>query len=169
MGISFTGIWKPVVQPTSHRFSAKMERSLLKRSLPHFRMVKFQTRIGNFSEYVLCWRQNGWPMQSRAKKIGATRPLNSARIEPVGMCQSCGKVIRSASHCGTNFDGSKNPEYCWYCFQYGKYLEPDISLLQMVERICSRMTVISRVSPEKAHRDVMSYLPFLKRWRENEI
>lgn len=37
-------------------------------------------------------------------------------------CQSCGMPIKKDSHGGgTNADGSKNLEFCSYCFQNGRF------------------------------------------------
>ena len=40
-------------------------------------------------------------------------------------CQSCGMPL-SPEVLGTNADGSKNEEYCMYCYKDGKFLQdPD--------------------------------------------
>ena len=38
-------------------------------------------------------------------------------------CQSCGMPLRFdvEKYLGTNSDGSRSDEYCYYCLKYGKY------------------------------------------------
>ncbi len=39
------------------------------------------------------------------------------------MCQSCGMPLtQDPSHGGTNADGTKNMQYCSYCYQNGDFL-----------------------------------------------
>jgi len=40
---------------------------------------------------------------------------------------------------GTNADGSKNEEYCHYCFLNGRYIEPDITKEQMIQKCAGIM------------------------------
>jgi len=44
------------------------------------------------------------------------------------VCQSCGKPTNKQDDLGTNDDGSRNSEYCNFCFQKGKFTYPDIKL-----------------------------------------
>ena len=41
-------------------------------------------------------------------------------MEKVLVCQSCGMPIEKDEIIGTNADGSKNNDYCVYCFKDGK-------------------------------------------------
>ena len=36
---------------------------------------------------------------------------------------------------GTNADGSKSGEYCSYCYQKGRFTEPDITCQQMAAKV----------------------------------
>ena len=56
-------------------------------------------------------------------------------------CQSCGMPLTNEV-LGTNADGSKNEEYCMYCYKDGKFLQD-----------CTM--------------DEMMYFPHLKRWRKS--
>ncbi len=49
-------------------------------------------------------------------------------------CQSCTMPMHKPEDFGTNTDGSKNDEYCHYCYQNGKFVEPDITMEQMGEK-----------------------------------
>ena len=47
-------------------------------------------------------------------------------------CQSCGMPLnKDPKGGGTNLDGTKNNMYCSYCFQNGKFLQPDITVDEM--------------------------------------
>ena len=36
-------------------------------------------------------------------------------------CQSCGMPLQKNEELGTNHDGSKNEEYCCYCYKDGAF------------------------------------------------
>lgn len=47
-------------------------------------------------------------------------------------CQSCGMPLKkSPNGGGTNADGSKSTMYCSYCYDSGKFTQPDITATQM--------------------------------------
>ena len=46
-------------------------------------------------------------------------------------CQSCGMPL-TEEVLGTNADGSKNEEYCMYCYKDGKFLQ-DCTMEEMIE------------------------------------
>ena len=47
-------------------------------------------------------------------------------------CQSCGMPLQKQEELGTNADGSKNEEYCCYCFKGGAFTM-DCTMEQMIE------------------------------------
>ena len=47
-------------------------------------------------------------------------------------CQSCGMPLSEASHFGTNADGSRNEEYCTFCYRAGALINPDMTLEVMI-------------------------------------
>ena len=49
----------------------------------------------------------------------------------IKFCQSCGMPL-SANVLGTEADGSKNEEYCMYCYMNGKFLQ-DCTMDEMIE------------------------------------
>lgn len=52
-------------------------------------------------------------------------------------CQSCGMPMkRDPEGGGTNSDGSKNPEYCSYCYQDGAFSSPEIDTPQKMQQFC---------------------------------
>lgn len=49
-------------------------------------------------------------------------------------CQSCGMPLKKDPKGGaTNVDGSISKMYCSYCFEDGKFLQPDWAATQMQE------------------------------------
>jgi hypothetical protein len=47
-------------------------------------------------------------------------------------CQSCGMPLNKDPKGGaTNADGCKNEMYCSYCFEAGKFLQPDVTAKEM--------------------------------------
>lgn len=51
-------------------------------------------------------------------------------------CQSCSMPLKKdPKGGGTNADGSKSTLYCGYCYEGGKFTEPDLTLAQMQEKV----------------------------------
>lgn len=81
-------------------------------------------------------------------------------------CQSCGMPLTPESElCGTNADGSKNPEYCIYCYKGGAFTA-DVTLDEMIE-ICVPPMVEANpgMTAGKARELMRQFMPQLKRWR----
>ena len=55
-------------------------------------------------------------------------------------CQSCGMPMTQEAHFATNADGSRNNDYCCYCYDK---------------------------DPEQARRQMLAWFPTLKRWKGN--
>lgn len=66
---------------------------------------------------------------------------------------------------GTNVDGTKNPEYCGYCFKNGEYTFNG-TMNEMIER-CIPAMVISNpgMTAEDARSFMLDLFPKLKRWQ----
>jgi hypothetical protein len=73
--------------------------------------------------------------------------------------------LRRAGDFGTNADGSRSAEYCFHCFQAGRFLDEGITLEEKIEknvRFGVRMGM-----PEASARQICgATLPRLKRWRK---
>lgn len=82
-------------------------------------------------------------------------------------CQSCAMPMNeSAEMYGSNADGSKNEEYCKYCFENGKYTQ-NCSMEEMIE-ICVPHMTKQGMSEDKARKIMNDCLPKLKRWKIEE-
>lgn len=81
-------------------------------------------------------------------------------------CQSCGMPISEESY-GTNADGSKNHEYCKYCFLDGEFTD-NCTLEEMIDQCVPFMM---KEHPEKEERDIRKqleeYFPTLARWAKS--
>ena len=52
-------------------------------------------------------------------------------MEKMRFCQSCGMPLTDEV-LGTNADGSKNEDYCMYCYRDGKFLQ-ECTMEEMIE------------------------------------
>ena len=80
------------------------------------------------------------------------------------ICQSCSMPLTDDSLLGTEKDGSKNHEYCKYCYKDGAMVNPDITLEQMASFIKQKM---QEMNIDAATTDIaVKILPYLKRWNK---
>lgn len=88
-------------------------------------------------------------------------------MKNMNYCQSCGMPMEEGCTeiLGTNLDGSKNEEYCTYCFQNGEFTTKgtmeemrDICVMHMVQEN-------NNMTKEMATKIMDEYLPKLKRWK----
>lgn len=65
---------------------------------------------------------------------------------------------------GTNNDGSKNEEYCTYCYKDGKFTG-DMTMEQMIDFCVKPMVEHNKGMTEEQARKMMNeFFPKLKRW-----
>ena len=84
-------------------------------------------------------------------------------------CQSCGMPLNEHV-LGTNADGSKNDDYCMYCYQNGKFTN-DCTMDEMIEFCAQFVDEVNKNMPKpitKAeYKEMMrQYFPMLKRWKK---
>ena len=84
-------------------------------------------------------------------------------------CQSCGMPLTDEV-LGTNADGSKNEEYCIYCYKEGKFLQ-DCTMDEMIEHCAQFVGEVNKGLPQPITKEeyigqMKMYFPHLKRWRE---
>lgn len=87
-------------------------------------------------------------------------------------CQSCGMPLRFdvEKYLGTNSNGSRSDEYCYYCLKDGKYIV-DIPMSEMIN-IWIKYTdkyneyADTAYSPEELRHILNERLPHLKRWKQ---
>ena len=84
-------------------------------------------------------------------------------------CQSCGMPL-TQEILGTNADGSKNEDYCMYCYKDGKFTQ-DCTMEEMIE-FCSRFVdEVNKNMPKPMTKDeykgmMRQFFPTLKRWKQ---
>ena len=94
-------------------------------------------------------------------------------------CQSCGMPL-TEDVLGTNADGSKNEDYCMYCYKDGKFLQ-DCTMEEMIEHCAQffaeqsgkaeRVGAVNEglekpITKEEYIGMMKTYFPQLKRWRK---
>mgnify|MGYP000642761481 CR=1 FL=1 len=80
------------------------------------------------------------------------------------MCQSCGMPhSKDPGGGGTNADGTRNANYCSYCYQDGAFTQPDFDVAQM-QAFCIEMMQKQGMWKPMAWL-LTRGLPRLDRWR----
>lgn len=87
-------------------------------------------------------------------------------------CQSCGQPLaafksqtgETKSNFSTDAKGAVVEEYCDSCYRLGSFMEPDLTLDQMLERSIKKMERELGVSEEQAQVMANALIPQLKRW-----
>lgn len=81
-------------------------------------------------------------------------------------CQSCGMPMEKDSDFGTNADGSRNGEYCCYCYKDGAFTDETITMDGMIE--FNLQFNEENGNPfgtrEEAKKMMEGWFPTLKRW-----
>ena len=85
-------------------------------------------------------------------------------------CQSCGMPLTDEV-LGTNADGSKNEEYCMYCYKDGKFTQ-ECTMEEMIEHCAQFVGDFNKdsgmqLTREEAIGQMKMYFPHLKRWRKS--
>jgi hypothetical protein len=79
-------------------------------------------------------------------------------------CQSCGMPMEKTEDFGTNADQSKSKDYCHFCFQNGKFTDPNITMEQMIDKVAGFAKQM-RMSEDQAKEMAKTFIPKLKRWQ----
>jgi len=77
-------------------------------------------------------------------------------------CQSCSMPMDTPELFGTEKDGSKNSDYCKYCYVDGAFTNPNMTLEEMKDLMMKIMD--KEKLPEDIVEVAISRLPYLKRW-----
>lgn len=84
------------------------------------------------------------------------------------ICQSCGMPMDNENVFGTNSDGTKNSDYCIYCYQDGKFTQ-NCTMDEMIERCAGFINEVNKNLPHPITKEeyigqMKIYFPHLKRW-----
>lgn len=79
-------------------------------------------------------------------------------------CQSCAMPLDEELY-GTNKDGSKNEDYCKYCYEDGEFTK-DCTMQEMID-FCIPLTVENSDMDEQSVKVMLNkVIPQLKRWKK---
>ena len=81
------------------------------------------------------------------------------------ICQSCAMPMDDESVFGTNSDGSKNADYCIYCYKNGKFKD-EVSMEQYIEMMVP-FADQANMTPNQMRDYCKKVFPTLKRWKKN--
>ena len=84
-------------------------------------------------------------------------------------CQSCGMSLTDEV-LGTNADGSKNEEYCMYCYKDGAFTN-DYTMEEMIEFCSQFVDEVNKNMPKPMTKEeykgmMRQFFPTLKRWKK---
>ena len=83
-------------------------------------------------------------------------------MENIVYCQSCGMPLTKEEQKGTELNGMKNREHCYFCYENGSYKNPDMNFDDMKDIVTNRMHALKR--PDYTIKKAVNLLPILKRW-----
>ncbi len=83
-------------------------------------------------------------------------------------CQCCGMPLNEEI-LGTNADGSKNEDYCIYCYKDGAFTS-DCTMEEMAEFCAQYVDEFNKNTGQQLSREeykamLLQYYPTLKRWK----
>ena len=89
-------------------------------------------------------------------------------FENMVFCQCCTMPMAVSGELkGTEADGSKNKDYCIYCYKDGAFTAPNVTMEEMIE-ICVPHMVSSyeEMTEYEARAMMQNFFPKLKRWKK---
>lgn len=87
--------------------------------------------------------------------------------QPEGpFCQSCGMPMGTPDCFGTNADKAKNDEYCCHCLLNGEFVDPNMTMEEMIDLSASIMAEKIKISESESKEICRSFIPKLKRWNK---
>lgn len=79
------------------------------------------------------------------------------------ICQSCSMPIMKEEQFGTNKDGSKNQDYCIYCYKDGEFIDK-VTMKEYIE-MYSKFGSQAGMSDVEMKKHCEEVFPILKRWK----
>jgi len=80
------------------------------------------------------------------------------------ICQSCAMPMDDESLFGTNADGSKNPDYCKYCYEKGEFLQK-VTMDEYIEMMVP-FAAQANMTGDQMREYCTAVFPTLKRWKK---
>jgi len=66
---------------------------------------------------------------------------------------------------GTYSNGSRIADYCSFCFREGKFVDPDLNMQEMIDRVTGRLLTLRNMQNETAKGMLRAYIPALGGWK----
>jgi len=82
------------------------------------------------------------------------------------ICQSCGMPMQKDEDFGMNAGGTKNGEYCHFCFKDGRFTDEGITMEQKIDKLVEIAVSQMQIPREKARAMAEELIPKLGRWRQ---
>jgi radical SAM superfamily enzyme len=79
------------------------------------------------------------------------------------ICQSCGMPMQKDDDFGSNSDGTKNKDYCHFCYENGKFLDEGITMQEKINKNIA-IAIKMGIPEDKARTMAENTIPKLKRW-----
>ena len=80
------------------------------------------------------------------------------------ICQSCSMPMNGESVFGTNADGSKNSDFCIYCYKSGEFID-NVSMAEYIEMMVP-FAAQANMTPAEMRHHCETVFPTLKRWKK---
>ena len=81
------------------------------------------------------------------------------------ICQSCAMHMNEDALFGKNADGTKNEDYCCYCYPNGDF-GVDETMEEMIETCIPFRVPQVYPDAETARKEMLQYYPTLLRWKK---
>ena len=82
-------------------------------------------------------------------------------------CQCCGTPFSVPDMpCGTNADGTENPDYCKWCYDGGEFAE--VTMDDVIEKSAPYLVQATGATLDEAVSFMGALLPTLARWKKAE-
>lgn len=81
------------------------------------------------------------------------------------ICQSCGMPLEKEEDYGIDLDGSKNKEYCHFCYKDGRFTDEGVTMEEKIKKN-TEIAIKMGMPEEKAREMANSTIPMLKRWQK---
>ena len=83
------------------------------------------------------------------------------------ICQSCSMPLTKNEEFGVNIDGSKNEEYCVYCYKDGEFID-NVSMEEYIE-MSVPFAEQAGMTQKQMREHCEKIFPNLKRWKNKKI
>ncbi len=75
-------------------------------------------------------------------------------------------AMSKPNHFGTELDGTKNQDFCCFCYKHGKFVDEGITLDEKADKLIKMGVKNFGMSQENAKKMAYDTLPKLKRWKK---